>query len=163
MSKHILRRTDQGALPETQFSHPLNPRSSVFMRTLGDATGLKRIGVHVMRVPPGHESFAYHAHFTEEELIYVISGRGIAEVGGEKVEIGPGDFLGFPTEPPVAHQLYNPFDQELVYLSCGERHGTEVADFPKQNMRQVRVGMSFSMHAIDEAQPFGPFPLVKAE
>jgi uncharacterized cupin superfamily protein len=163
MSKHVLRREDQAALPETKFSHPLNPRSFVFMRTLGDATGLKRTGVHLMRVPPGHESFAYHAHFTEEEFIYVISGRGLAEVGGEKFEIAPGDFLGFPTDPPVAHQLYNPFDEELVYLSCGERHSTEVADFPKQNARQVRVGMSFSMHAIDEAQPFGPFPLVKVE
>jgi uncharacterized cupin superfamily protein len=160
---YVLRSVEQGELEETMFTHPLNPRSLVRMRSLGDAVGLSRLGVHVMRVPPGHESFVYHAHYTEEEFVFVLSGRGIAEVAGEKTEVGPGDFLGFPTSPPVAHHLYNPFDEDLVYLSAGERHETEVADFPKLGVRQVRVGMSFAIHRVEDALPFGPFPMVKAE
>jgi uncharacterized cupin superfamily protein len=162
-ARHLLvRAADQASLKETAFSHPLNPRSEVHMRSLGDAVGLERVGFHVFRVPPGKESFAYHAHYTEEEFLFVLAGRGIVEMAGEKYEIAPGDFMGFPT-PSVAHQLYNPFEEDLVYLAGGERRPAEVADFPKSGKRLVRVGMSFSFHTIDDAEGFGPLPKVRVE
>ena len=129
------------------------------MESLGDAVGLERLGVHMMRVPPGKESFVYHAHHTEEEFIYILSGRGIAEIGDEEIEVGPGDFMGFPT-PSVGHHLRNPFDQDLVYISGGERRASEVADFPRVGKRLVRVGMSVSIHRIDDAEAFAGLPLV---
>ena len=161
--KNVVRVADRPQIAETQFSHPFNPKSEVHMRSLGDAAGLERLGIHIIRVPPGRESFAYHAHYTEEEFVFILSGRGIAEVAGEKTEVGPGDFLGFPTSPPTPHHMHNPFDKDLVYLSGGERRVTEVADFPKHRLRQLRVGMNFSIHSLDEAKPFGPFPLVDCE
>ena len=72
-----------------------------------------------MRVAPGKESFIYHTHYYEEEWIYILSGRGVAEIDGAEHEVGPGDFMGFAT-PSVAHHLRNPFDVELVYLCGGE-------------------------------------------
>ncbi len=160
--KLLVRANDQASLKETPFSHPLNPRSEVHMRSLGDAVGLQRIGFHLFRVPPGRESFAYHAHYTEEEFFFVLSGRGIVEMAGEKYEVGPGDFMGFPA-PSVAHQLYNPFDEDLVYIAGGERHQAEIADFPKNEKRLVRVGMTFSFHDIEAAESFGPLPKVRVE
>jgi len=47
-----------------------------------------------------------------------LSGRGIAEIGDEEVEVGPGDFMGFAT-PSSAHHLRNRFDVDLVYLMGG--------------------------------------------
>jgi uncharacterized cupin superfamily protein len=47
-------------------------------------------------MPPGKESFVYHSHHREEEWIYVLSGRGVAEIDGEEFEVGAGDFMGFP-------------------------------------------------------------------
>ena len=76
------------------------------------------------------ESFVYHAHDQEEEWIYLISGRGIAEIDSEEFEVGAGDFMGFPT-PSVAHHMRNPFDEELVYLMGGENLDVEIADFPR--------------------------------
>lgn len=156
----LVRAADRSALPESAFSHPLNAKSEVHMRSLSDATGLQRLGVHVMRVPPGKESFAYHAHHTEEEFIYVLEGRGIAEIGDKEFEVGPGDFFGFPT-PSVGHHLRNPFEQDLVYISGGERNAAEIADFPRVGKRLVRVGMSVSIHRIDDAEAFGEFPRLK--
>ena len=127
------------------------------MRSLGDAAGLQRLGFHLLRVPPGKESFVYHSHYTEEEFIYILEGRGIAEIGDEEFEVGPGDFLGFPT-PSVGHHLKNPFAEELVYLSGGERNRSEIADFPRAGKRLVRVGMNIDLHTLDDAQAFGPLP-----
>jgi uncharacterized cupin superfamily protein len=164
-AKSFLVRTAEAAAPDGSFAqgrsfkHPLNPKSEVHMRSLGDAVGLERLGIHLMRLPPGKESFVYHAHHTEEEFVYILSGRGIAEIGDEEFEVGPGDFMGFPT-PSIGHHLRNPFDEDLVYLGGGERNAADIADFPRHGRRMVRVGMSFSMHRIDEAEGFAEFPRV---
>jgi uncharacterized cupin superfamily protein len=129
------------------------------MRSLGDSVGLERIGISIMRVAPGKESFAYHLHHTEEEFIYVLSGRCVAEIADEEHEVGPGDFMGFPT-PSVGHHLKNPFTEDLVYLSGGERRVSEVADFPRLDKRMVRVGMNVSMYGIEDAGAMAPFPRV---
>jgi len=89
----LSRAADRAKVPEESFSHPFNPNSQIFGRMLSDGTGLERMGVHFIRIPAGKESFVYHRHRTEEEFIYVLSGRGIAEIDGEDYEVGPGDFF----------------------------------------------------------------------
>ncbi|WP_231510451.1 hypothetical protein [Fischerella sp. PCC 9605] len=42
-----------------EFHHPLNPNSEIYLRFLGRAVGLQRIGVTIARVPAGKESFIY--------------------------------------------------------------------------------------------------------
>jgi uncharacterized cupin superfamily protein len=164
----LVRNAQPSAAPDAKFaegrsfSHPLNPKSEVHLRSLGDAVGLERLGIHIVRIPPGKESFVFHMHYTEEEFIYVLSGRGIAEIGDEEHEVGPGDFMGFPT-PSVGHHLKNPFTEDLVYLAGGERRVSEVADFPRLNKRIVRVGMSVSIYGIDDAGEMPPFPRVGAK
>lgn len=151
----LVRASDHAKLPERSFSHPLNPSSLLRGQSLGDLVGLSRIGVHHLRIPPGKESFVYHTHRCEEEWIYILSGRGVAEIGDESFEVGPGDFMGFPA-PSVGHHLKNPFDEELVYLSGGERKEAEIADFPRNNKRLVRFHDEIMVYPIDAAQPFGP-------
>ncbi len=155
--KPSLIRSAPYTVADGSFSHPLNPNSEVHIRSLSDAVGLERIGFHIVRVPPGKESFVYHMHYTEEEFIYILAGRGVAEIGDERHEVGPGDFMGFPT-PSVGHHLHNPFAEDLVYITGGERRGSEIADFPRQAKRPVRVGMNITIHGIDDAAAMPPFP-----
>jgi uncharacterized cupin superfamily protein len=143
--------------PEETYSHPFNPSSLVHGASLSQSAGLERIGVHLVRVPAGKESFAYHRHHGEEEWLYILSGRGIAEIDGEEHEVGAGDFMGFPA-PSVAHHLRNPFDEDLVYLMGGERKEVEIADFPRLNKRMVRRGTNISIHPLDSAESMDPFP-----
>ncbi|XXF79390.1 cupin domain-containing protein [Myxococcaceae bacterium GXIMD 01537] len=133
-------------------SHPLNPDSLVSGVSLSERVGLKRTGFHLLRIAPGKQSFIYHSHQTEEEFLYIVSGRGIAEVGDERFEVGPGDFMGFPT-PSLAHHLSNPFDEDLVYISGGERREVEVADYPRQGKRLVRVGAVVTFHDVAAEVP----------
>ena len=124
-------------MPEVSFQHPLNARSEVYLKSLSQEAGMEQLGVHIARVPPGRESFAYHTHHFEEEFLYILSGRGMADIDGREYEVGPGDFLGFKV-PSVPHHLRNPFDEDLVYLMGGERRDFEIADFPRQRKRLIR-------------------------
>ncbi|WP_257460746.1 cupin domain-containing protein [Archangium lipolyticum] len=149
----LFRAADRAQLPEQSQQHPFNPNSEIRGHSLSDFVGLRRTGVHLLRIPPGKESFVYHSHQLEEEWMYVLSGRGIVEIGDEQHEVGPGDFLGFTT-PSVGHHLRNPFSEELVYLSGGERREMEVADFPRHGKRMVRVGATISFFPVDTVQSF---------
>src|SRR5918999_374021 len=123
----------------TTHSHPWNPNSEITGVQLGPMAGLKRTGVSLARIAPGKESFVYHSHEREEEWLYILSGIGTAEIDGGEYEVGPGDFMGFPT-PSIAHHLRNTGAEDLVYLMGGERRDVEIATFPKLGKRMVRMG-----------------------
>lgn len=152
--KFVVRAREAGE-NESQFSHPWNPNSELFGTRLSSKVGLTRIGMSRLRVPPGKESFIYHSHHREEEWIYVLSGRGIVEIGDEEVEVGPGDFVGFPA-PQVPHHLRNPSDEEdLVYLVGGEALDVDVVDFPRLGKRMVRRGKDLEVYDVSDAKGFG--------
>jgi len=131
-----------------EFHHPLNPNSEIHLRFLGRTVGLKRIGVTIARVPPGKESFIYHAHQNEEEWVYILSGRGIAEIGNMEYEAEPGDFMGFGL-PQQPNHLCNPFNEDLVYLIGGEAGRLDVGVFPRLGKRVIRD--SESAYILDES------------
>jgi uncharacterized cupin superfamily protein len=141
-------------LQEQSFSHPLNPNSEIKGVFLGQAVGLQRIGINLAYIPPGKESFIYHSHQLEEEFIYILSGRGMAEIDGEEFEVSAGDFMGFPT-PSVAHHLRNPFDENLVYLMGGEHCKVEIADFPHVKKRMFRNENEVQIVDWDNLKSFG--------
>ena len=93
--------------------------------------------------------------------MYVLSGRAIAEIDGVEHEVGPGDFMGFPT-PSVAHHMRNPYEEDLVYLSGGERKPLEIADFPRDGKRMVRVGPRASLHPLGSGEPMGDLPELRS-
>jgi uncharacterized cupin superfamily protein len=132
----LLTRAQRQAQPAVHIRHPFNPNSEVHLQRLARPTGLKRLSLAVARVPPGKESFIYHAHERDEEFLYILSGRGLAEIGRTVVEVGPGDFMGFPT-PSVGHHLTNPFAEDLVYLMGGEHSGFDIGSFPKLGKRLI--------------------------
>jgi len=134
------------------FSHPWNPNSEIRGVRLSDCVGMQRVGFHLAQIPPGKESFIYHSHQYEEEFIYILSGRGIAEINDREFEVGAGDFMGFPT-PSVAHHLKNPFDEDLVYVMGGERREVEVADFPRLKKRMFRQGTQVQIADWDNLKP----------
>lgn len=153
--RSFLVRADERAADVVEFRHPLNPKSLTRQRRLGDWTGLSRSGVTHVCIPPGHESFVYHSHQHEEEWIYVLSGRAIAEIGDAELEVGAGDFMGFPT-PSVGHHLRNASGEDLVYLMGGERREMEVADFPKHGRRMYRSRTTVDIVEVANVRRFGP-------
>ena len=122
---------------ELEFHHPLNASSEIHGWQLSRIAGLSRTALNFLRVPPARESFVPHTHTTEEEWVYVLSGRGIALIGSQEHEVGAGDFMGF-SAPSVVHHLRNPFDEDLVYLCGGEIRELDVCAYPQQELMLIR-------------------------
>ncbi len=135
----LLKAADIAAMTPARRRHQFNDNAVRLTRALSDATGMQRIGVHLVRLAPGRESTQFHYHDADEEFLYVLEGRGIAELGDEEVEVGPGDFMGFPA-PSEPHSLRNPFDEDLVYLMGGERNANDVVHYPRIGRVLVKSG-----------------------
>lgn len=138
------------------FSQRLNPNSYIKRASLSRRAGMKRAHVSIGRIPPGKDSFAYHSHMLEEEWLYILSGRGIALLDGVETEVGPGDFMGFPT-PSVAHLLKNPFEEELVYLMGGEDMPIDVLEYPELGKRYLVMSGEGGTDFFELKDPIRPF------
>ncbi|MBD1906829.1 cupin domain-containing protein [Funiculus sociatus GB2-A5] len=150
---HLLKANDIEAMPEKIKVHPLNSQAVRHTQSLSDAVGMTHIGVHLVRVEPGKETTQFHFLHQEEEFIYIISGRGIAEIGEEEFEVAAGDFLEF-TAPSLPHCMRNPFEEDLVYLMGGERSKFDVCDYPRLKKRLFRVNGDRSLVDWEDLQPF---------
>jgi uncharacterized cupin superfamily protein len=136
----LVRAGERG--PAREYRHPENPRSEVHLGALSRPAGLSRLAVVHTRVPAGKESFVHHVHRHDEEWVYVLSGRGVAELGEREEAIGPGDFLGYPAsgEP---HNLRAAAGEDLVYVQGGDawsRSTIEIVDMPRLGLRRTFVG-----------------------
>ncbi len=116
------------------FQHDLDPAVRRQMRTLHERTGLTRQAVRWARVAAGGQSTVFHTHERTDEWVFVLSGRGIARVGDERIEIGPRDFLGHPAggTPHVMEAV-----DELTYLVGGQIDASDVVTYPERGMRRV--------------------------
>ncbi len=150
---HLLKISDIDALPEIEKVHGLNHQAVRHTKSLSDAVGMTRLGVHLVRVEPGKETTQFHFHHQEEEFIYIISGRGIAEIGDEQFEVETGDFMGF-TAPSLPHCMKNPFKEDLVYLMGGERCSFDICDYPRLKKRLFRVNGDRKLVDWEYLQPF---------
>ena len=135
---HLIKASKIGGIPEMANQHPLNSNAVRHTKSLSEMVGMKHLGIHLVRVEPGQETTEFHFHHHEEEFIYILSGRGIAEIGETQFEVVAGDFMGF-TAPSLPHCIKNNFDVDLVYLMGGEHRTVDVCDYPRLRKRLIRV------------------------
>lgn len=148
----LLRAKDIEALPEHARVHALDPDAIRHTRSLGDAVGLGTIGIHLVRLTAGRRSSVLHFHHHDEEWIYVLSGRGVAEIGDARHEVGAGDFMGF-VAGSLPHNLFNPNAEDLVYLVGGNRLPYDVCDYPRIRMRRYRTNGLNEYVSLDALKP----------
>jgi len=117
--------------------HQLNSAAIREDKSLGDETGLKNIGIHLITIAAGDKSTEFHSHKYEDEAIYVLSGHGTEAIGNETYKIGPGDFIGLPAGGP-AHETINDGSEPLVCLVIGQRLPQDVVDYPHKGKRLYR-------------------------
>jgi len=134
----LLKAEDIAVMAETINVHQFNENAVRHTRSLSDQLGLTDIGVHLVRLAAGNESTQFHYHHRDEEFLYILSGRGIAEIGSQQHEVAAGDFMAFGRES-LPHTLTNPFTEDLVYLMGGTRNAIDICDYPRINRRMYRV------------------------
>ncbi len=82
-------------------------------------------------LPPGKSAYPYHCHMRNEEVFYILSGRGLLRTpAGERV-VGPGESVFFPAGEAGAHKITNTSETEpLVYLDFDVCHSFDVCLYP---------------------------------
>lgn len=138
MSEGYLLTAEQiAAMDGLAKTHFLNPGARRLNKSLGDATGLTGLGIHLIEVAPGGETTEYHVHYYEDEAVYVLSGTATAEIGDESVAIKAGDFIGY-RKGGLPHTIHNTGSETLRCLVIGQRLPHDVGDYPRQGKRIFR-------------------------
>ena len=99
---------------------------------LGEAAACVGVGVRRLELEPGGWSTPAHEHGREEEIFYVLAGRGLSWQDGETFEIGTGDCVLYRAAR-VAHTMHAL--DSLDVLAFGPRVYDESVGFP-------RIGLS---------------------
>lgn len=97
-----------------------------------------RLGVSLNRLPPGFAACPFHWHAREDEVFYVLEGRGVLRYGDELRALRAGDCISCPAGTKVAHQIANPYDEDMVYLAMGDHDPHEVCGYPDNGKVMVR-------------------------
>ena len=98
---------------------------------IGPMLGAKSLGYSYDVVPPGKRSCPFHSHRAEEEMFFIVKGRGTLRYGDETRPIRAGDVICCPTGgPETAHQIVNDSDADLAYLSVSTMMPAEVCEYP---------------------------------
>jgi uncharacterized cupin superfamily protein len=99
-----------------------------------DAAGNVGIGMSRIEVPAGGWSTPAHEHGREEELFYVLAGRGLSWQDGTTSEIGPGDCIVYRAGAG-AHTLHAL--EPLDVLAFGTRWDDEALRFPRLGLSKL--------------------------
>ena len=128
--------------PRTGSGYPEPFRSRVLpreKRQLGEALGLRTIGINHTTLPPGKESSMRHWHTHEEEFIYVLSGEVVLRTNAGEQLLQAGMCAGFPISGDESsgdgHQLINRGTEPAVYLEVSNRDPRDSAYYPDVDLR----------------------------
>jgi uncharacterized cupin superfamily protein len=95
---------------------------------LGESAGSRTVGARRIEIPAGHWSTPAHEHGREEEIFYVLAGRGLSWQAGRTAEVGPGDCIVYLPRRG-AHTLHAL--EALDVLAFGPRLADEAPRFPR--------------------------------
>ena len=108
---------------------------------IGPMVGAKLLGYSLIVVPPGKRAYPFHCHHVNEEMFFVLEGRGVVRIGAEMHPIGKGDVIAAPPGGrDEAHQIINTGETDLRYLAVSTMIRGEVVEYPDSNKVLVAVG-----------------------
>ena len=92
------------------------PGFRAFRARVGYELGSERLGASVWKLPPGEAAYPYHFHYSDEELLFVLSGRPTLRTPAGEEQLGPWDVVCFPRGPEGAHGVRNETDETARVL-----------------------------------------------
>jgi uncharacterized cupin superfamily protein len=91
---------------------------------------LKNYGVNFIRVQPGGQSSARHAHSKQDEFVYVIEGEFVLVTDAGRETVGPGTCIGFPAGTGDGHHFLNLTEKDAAFLVVGDRTADDEVTYP---------------------------------
>ena len=90
-------------------------------RALGDALGLTKFGVNLVRMAPGTESSIRHWHTKQDEFIYVVQGELTMITDEGEQTLTAGLAAGFKAGTANGHCIINRSNEDALYIEVGDR------------------------------------------
>lgn len=97
---------------------------------IGYELGIELIGASLWEVPPGEAAYPYHFHYSDEELVIVLSGRPSLRTQDGIRELEEGEALHFPLGEEGAHQILNRTDETATFLAISSNGRPDVVVYP---------------------------------
>jgi uncharacterized cupin superfamily protein len=96
---------------------------------LGDAAGLRQIGINLVRLEPGAMSSLRHWHRHEDEFVLVLDGICTLVTDAGACDMRRGDAAVFPAGRADGHQFCNRTDSVAAFLVAGTKAPHEVGTY----------------------------------
>ncbi|MFA5060159.1 MAG: cupin domain-containing protein [Candidatus Omnitrophota bacterium] len=104
------------------------------MGPIAPLIGAQKLGYNITSVPPGKRAFPFHNHRVNEEMFFILEGKGELRIGKETYPVRQGDFIACPPGgKETAHQIINTGTEELKYLAVSTKMYPEICDYPDSN------------------------------
>jgi uncharacterized cupin superfamily protein len=105
---------------------------------IGYELGTELIGCSLWELPPGEAAYPYHYHYSDEELVIVLSGRPTLRTPDGNRELEEGEALRFELGEEGAHQIFNASDLTVTFLAVSSHGRPDVIVYPDAN--KIGVG-----------------------
>jgi uncharacterized cupin superfamily protein len=156
MRKNILNISEVELQPRPPQFAPTGAAAERFEARVGQIStriGAKKLGYNLVAVPPGKRAYPFHSHRAQEEMFFIVEGRGEVRIGAERFAVRAGDVIACPTGgPETAHQIINTGKSELRYLALSTKTTTEVCEYPDSGkIAGFGEGMRFVFRAGEQA------------
>ncbi len=99
-------------------------------KRLAEAAGLTKIGVTLLKLPPGSWSTQRHWHINSDEFVFVVSGEVVLVTDDGEEILRAGDAAGFKANDPNGHHLQNRSGSDAMILEIGNHLETDTAHYP---------------------------------
>lgn len=97
---------------------------------IGYELGTEMIGCSLWELPAGEAAYPYHFHYSDEELVIVLSGRPTLRTPEGTRELEEGEALRFPLGEEGAHQIYNQTEETVTFLAVSSHGRPDVIVYP---------------------------------
>ena len=99
---------------------------------LGPLVGAAQLGMTIYELPPGQSICPYHWE-TDEEWLFVLTGRPTVRVPDGEYELEPGDVVCFPPGEAGAHKVTNRTQETVRVSILSTKLEPSVAVYPDSN------------------------------
>lgn len=106
---------------------------------LGHQAGARALGASLFEIPPESATFPLHAHYANEEVIVVVSGRPtLTGLSGEERVLEPGEIVACPAGREGAHRLDNRTSEPVRVLIVSTMRAPEINEMLEDESFWVR-------------------------
>ncbi len=139
-----------GSIYPAPFAAMMAGRSSL---RLGEAAGLRQIGVNLVTLEPGALSSLRHWHLAEDEFVMVLEGSCTLVMEGGACAMGAGDCAAFPAGRADGHNFVNHGTAPARFLVAGTKAPREVATYSDVDL-MIAIDGGRATFTRRDGQPF---------